>query len=1431
MPPRKAAKAAKPTPPSGSGFEASPEALAVASKAAGTLWWWDSANARWRTRDAAVTPGTGTMTTLKDTQWTPWTTLLDTSEAPYFRWFAGANTNACFNAVDRHVLDGRGSEVAMTSLPEEATAMDPTCSVTRRELLGAVSIVASKLTHEHGVKAFDRILFHCPTDLSHCVYMLACQRLGAAYSATAVDAAVDVLTARIEDLQPKLVVSAAKGATVHGGQSIDCAAKARTAIDAVKGSIEKPFAITLEPTWHALHKKFNLDKWQTMSDAEAFHTANPAEPTTKSQKKKTKHPYTVSCYPCETDHPLFVSYTSGSTGKPKGVVHGHGGYVSGVLESMRCVFDTEHGSGDSILTVGSSGWITGQSYMLMGPLLAGVRSVLMVGSPVYPTPLRMFETIERESITILKTGSATVRQLMTDPVNAAKLDAIDTSSLKIATFCAEPVSVEVHEYAHAHVTPNFINSYWATEHGSMVFSRDVTVDVKRNNPDTRTWPLPWVPVGISDETSDVVITGPYPSLALTVFGDAERLDNSETHSETNNTASSKGKSTKQKLWRGDFKKYTASYWPAGAGGFVQGDLARKHVVSDTLRGTSLTNGASTSKSKKTKTSTKSSNNDNSRLPSYTFHGRSDEVINVNGNRVGTEQIERCLWGVEVSGYSVKDVCVVGAPDFVKGDAPVAFVAFQATTSKKQKVGTKRSKSNSETDTSDGISSIDLAAFKAAAITAVTQQLGSYAAPDHVFAVASLPKTITNKTSRKTLQLLLNGKDAPDSSLKDRQVLPPIKNAVIEWRKTGLVSNTPLNLTSYWHQYTFSNHVVQGRIIVPGAGWLCMLASDFQSNKLNDVAFMRGVFTNDSAISITKRRKALQATVGDDVVLRANVASGTAAPETVGPSEFPNSAVGGKRKATDDPADRKKAKKAKRNTHNTNTSNTSDTPVVTEEQTHAQHYRRCSALRLEYSGAYRAVRNVEWSGHVFVAEVSGGSHLAAVLDAGLQVVCAAVRASTFIPVAVKEFHITESPEYWDLDTRKQNTKILVHGEIVEQHAEYIIADLRYEREVVAGGKRTAKNGSDSPSMEVFAAMGRVRFARVEGSKPRLQPEGRRAERDAAGARAQTLDPKTSLARLRQLTTEQRVEAVRSVIRLTVSDLTDTDVDFDKTVFDNGMHSLNAVELLSRVNEALGTGVTTKLVVADAPMSTFATTVAEHAMLYVAPDQGDPNAVPFPNVDYATLHELVRRRLSGKTVGVTPYFFLAKYFAYNWFKKAFQFFRIGGHRFVLSPPRAIDLSVEVSMNRRVEFRDIDMNQHYTVEMIVARSVDGVEQLMARSGLSHVELYYKRNLFAAKIQSTFHKELALGDQYFIKTKITKVVGSLMDIRVAFLDSNEVLCFEILWTILIVLDSTERVLLDWENVDLMEGKRLRAGPGRERIEAPATPKKKRRVEQAEEE
>ena len=180
----------------------------------------------------------------------------------------------------------------------------------------------------------------------------------------------------------------------------------------------------------------------------------------------------------------------------------------------------------------------------------------------------------------------------------------------------------------------------------------------------------------------------------------------------------------------------------------------------------------------------------------------------------------------------------------------------------------------------------------------------------------------------------------------------------------------------------------------------------------------------------------------------------------------------------------------------------------------------------------------------------------------------------------DFQITEGVDAFD-----ESRRCVVHGEILEQYPEFLVADLRYEYEGVQGssgvqgsksggvqgsrGKKKKKAGVVSSSSAaattgnvVFASMGRAKFARVEGVKPRLQPtKAKEANPTASPFGSQTLDPKTALARLRQLTTEQRVDAVRSVIGSIVSDLTDADVDFSKTVFDNGMHSLNAVELLS------------------------------------------------------------------------------------------------------------------------------------------------------------------------------------------------------------------------------------------------------------------------------
>ena len=260
------------------------------------------------TIDVDAKDGPGGENAAGPSAWTPWTTLLDASEAPYFRWFHGAKTNACFNAVDRHLLDGRGDDVALTCIPEEGSVGDRH-DVTRRELAGAVAAAAAVLRDAHGLKPRDRVLFHMPTDATHVVLMLACQRLGVTYSATAVDSVEDVLASRAEDLSPSLLITADAPVT-HGGVEIDCAAKLRRAVPGVPVLLAKPWA---DPSNVKARAEFS-----GMSDAEAFVAVQHLAPP----------------LPCAPDHPLFVSYTSGSTGKPKGVVHGHGGYVAGVLATM-----------------------------------------------------------------------------------------------------------------------------------------------------------------------------------------------------------------------------------------------------------------------------------------------------------------------------------------------------------------------------------------------------------------------------------------------------------------------------------------------------------------------------------------------------------------------------------------------------------------------------------------------------------------------------------------------------------------------------------------------------------------------------------------------------------------------------------------------------------------------------------------------------------------------------------------------------------------------------------------------------------------------------------------------------------------------------------------------------------------------------------------
>ena len=193
--------------------------------------------------------------------------------------------------------------------------------------------------------------------------------------------------------------------------------------------------------------------------------------------------------PVDAEWPLFIIYTSGSTGKPKGVVHTHGGWLAGIAHSLRTVFAAQ--DDDRLYVIGDPGWITGQAYLIAAPLALGISTVIAEGSPLFPHAGRFASIIERHRATIFKAGSTFLKAVMSDPASVRDLSGYDLRSLKVATFCAEPVSPAVQQFAMQHLCERYINSYWATEHGGMVFSCPWG-DFKDLQADTKTWPLPWI---------------------------------------------------------------------------------------------------------------------------------------------------------------------------------------------------------------------------------------------------------------------------------------------------------------------------------------------------------------------------------------------------------------------------------------------------------------------------------------------------------------------------------------------------------------------------------------------------------------------------------------------------------------------------------------------------------------------------------------------------------------------------------------------------------------------------------------------------------------------------------------------------------------------------------------------------------------------------
>lgn len=482
----------------------------------------------------------------------------------------------------------------------------------------------------------------------------------------------------------------------------------------------------------------------------------------------------AACPPVAVDaeFPLFFIYTSGSTGKPKGVVHVHGGYTAGVAHTMKIAFDAR--AGDVVYVVADPGWITGQSYMLSATLTTRCTGILGEGAPTFPHAGRYASMIERYRVRIFKAGVTFLKTIMADAQNARDVQQYDMSTLRVATFCAEPTSPAVQQFGMDLMTPQYINSYWATEHGGMVWTHFYGNADFPLRADAHTYPLPWIAgdVWIEDasidgtattprprdaalggvpwrpaevgEKGEIVIAAPYPYLARTVWGDAEnfRVDRAADGP------------TLARSWKGDARRWAATYWTRwrGAWAYTQGDFAVRYPDG-----------------------------------SFSLHGRSDDVINVSGHRMGTEEIEGAILRHKSldPDSPVGNVIVVGAPHREKGLTPLAFV--------KPTAGRKLTQDD-----------------KRRLTELVRSEKGAVAVPSDFIEVSQFPETRSGKYMRRMVRALVEDQDVGDAStLKNPESISELKRVIDDWKRRQQLADAQQMFERYRY-FTVQYNEVGGR---------------------------------------------------------------------------------------------------------------------------------------------------------------------------------------------------------------------------------------------------------------------------------------------------------------------------------------------------------------------------------------------------------------------------------------------------------------------------------------------------------------------------------------------------------------------------------------------------------------------------------------------
>ncbi|MDA8895364.1 acetate--CoA ligase [Flavobacteriales bacterium] len=515
-----------------------------------------------------------------------WDTVLKWDfDTPSVKWFEGGKLNITENCLDRH-LEALGEKTAILwepNNPEEAAK-----HISYKELHQRVSQFSNVLK-SLGIKKGDRVCLYMPMVPELTIAVLACARIGAIHSVVFAGFSAKSLADRINDAACNLIITA--DGSFRGNKVLDLKSIVDTALESCPSILH---CIVLERTKGTVTMKAGRDLWWS-EIIEGVSSVCAAEAM-------------------DAEDELFVLYTSGSTGKPKGVVHSTAGYMVYAEYSFRNVFQYEQG--DLFWCTADIGWITGHSYVIYGPLLAGATSLMFEGVPTFPDAGRFWEVVDKHQVNIFYTAPTAIRALEAKGLAYVKPYKLD--SLKVLGSVGEPINEEAWQWYHKNIGKEkcpIVDTWWQTETGGMMIAP--LAGITKLKPTYASLPLPGIQPCLVDakgnelEGNDVegnlCIKYPWPAMIRTTYGDHKRCKD--------------------------------VYFSTYPGKYFTGDGCKRDADGF-----------------------------------YKITGRVDDVINISGHRIGTAEVEDAI----NTHAAVVESAVVDFPHPIKGQGIYAFVIADQT---------------------------------------------------------------------------------------------------------------------------------------------------------------------------------------------------------------------------------------------------------------------------------------------------------------------------------------------------------------------------------------------------------------------------------------------------------------------------------------------------------------------------------------------------------------------------------------------------------------------------------------------------------------------------------------------------------------------------------------------------------------------------------